>query len=33
MRGLVLAQQDRPRREEGLRLLGAAREAALRAII
>ena len=29
MRGLILAQQDRPRREEGLRLLGTAREAAL----
>ena len=29
MRGLILAQQDSPRREEGLRLLGTAREAAL----
>jgi adenylate cyclase len=29
MRGLILAQQASPRREEGLRLLGTAREAAL----
>ena len=29
MRGLILAQQDSPRREAGLRRLGAAREAAL----
>ena len=30
LRGLILAQQDSPQREEGLRLLGTAREAALR---
>ena len=29
LRGLILAQQDSPQREEGLRLLGTAREAAL----